>query len=197
MAILGQARPARPPGMGRPWRALALLLASALSLAVRARAAEVAPEYQLKAVFLFNFTQFVTWPPSAFAGTEAPLVIGIVGDDPFGDTLDATVKDEKSRGHPLLVRRFRHGETIAGCHVLFISKSEAANLPAILAAVHNQTVLTVGDMDDFARRGGMVRFMTVNHKLRLRINLEAARSAGLELSSKLLRPADVVAPGDN
>src|ERR1700741_2837366 len=100
--------------------AAGLLLFSALN----ASAQTASREYQVKAVFLFNFAQFVDWPPAAFSGADAPLVIGILCDDPFGPYLDETVRDEKVADRPLEIQRYRRVDEIRTCHVLFISRSE-------------------------------------------------------------------------
>jgi hypothetical protein len=166
------------------------------ALAPAAHAQPAAPlEYGIKAVFLFNFARFVAWPPVAFADSQAPLVIGVLGDDPFGGALDEAASAETVNGHPLVVRRFRLVNDIGACHILFICRSEARRLDEILAALKDRSVLTVGDGDDFAQRGGMIRFATENNRVRLRINVEATQAAHLTLSSKLLRPADIVGPG--
>src|SRR5712664_1838664 len=101
------------------------------------------PEYQLKAVFLFNFAQFVEWPPTAFPEAKAPLVIGVLGDDPFGPYLDETVRGEKVNNRPLVVQRFRQVEEIKTCHVLFISRSERERLGQILAGLKGRNILAV------------------------------------------------------
>ena len=155
------------------------------------------PEYQVKAVFLFHFAQFVTWPAGAFADSAAPLVIGILGDDPFGPYLDETVKGESVAGHPLAVRRLAGLEEAAGCHILFVTRGEMGRLPEILDTLAGRSVLTVSDAEGFAKRGGMIRFLTDRNRIRLRINLEAARAADLTLSSKLLRPAEIVGQGQD
>ena len=155
------------------------------------------PEYQLKAVFLFNFAQFVEWPPEAFPEAQTPLVIGILGEDPFGAYLDETVRGETVNNRPLTVQRYSQVEEIKTCHVLFISRSEAYRLEQILASLKGRNILTVGDAVGFARRGGMIRFLIEQNKIRLRVNLEAAKDANLVLSSKLLRPAEIVAPGED
>jgi hypothetical protein len=162
--------------------------------ALHAQAA-TAREYQLKAVFLFNFAQFVAWPPPAFAAPDAPLVIGVLGEDPFHKTLDDTVRGEKVEGHPIAIERYRRVDDLKTCHVLFVCRSEIAHLDQILARLKGQPVLTVGDVEGFAQRGGMIRFVNDNNKVRFRINVEAAKAANLTISSKLLRPADIVAPG--
>jgi hypothetical protein len=182
------------PVRRRPWLASGALL---FLLALGVPAATPSREYQVKAVFLFNFTQFVEWPPAAFADAQAPLVIGVVGNDPFDGFLDETVGGEKSDGHPLTVRRFQPGDDVTGCQVLFISRSLAGKIGEVLAQLKGRNILTVSDADSFARFGGMIRFVTVNNKIRLRINLDAAKAAGLTLSSKLLRPADIVTSADD
>ena len=151
-----------------------------------------AREYQIKAAFLFNFTQFVEWPPGAFPDPQAPLIIGVLGDDPFGPFLDEAVRGEKSGSHSIAVQRYRNALEAVQCHILFIGYYEMDRLEQVLSALKGRNILTVGDTLNFARRGGMIRFVTVNNKIRLRVNLEAAKAAGLTLSSKLLRPAEIV-----
>ena len=154
-------------------------------------------EYQLKAVFLFNFAQFVEWPARAFREAEAPLVIGVLGEDPFGAYLDELVAGEKVGIRPLIVRRYQRVEDIAECHILFISRSETATLDKSLAHLKGRSVLTVGDMDTFTQQGGMVRFFTENGKIRFKINVQAAKACELTPSSKILSPATIVPPGKN
>jgi hypothetical protein len=146
-----------------------------------------AAEYQVKAVFLFNFAQFVEWPASAFAQSQTPLVIGVLGQDPFGSYLDDTVRGEKVNNRPLTVRRYRRLEEIQTCHVLFISGSEAERMDQILASLKYRKIITVADAEGPAGARVMIRFVTQQNKIRLRINPEAARAANLTISSKLLR----------
>jgi len=166
----------------------ALLFWSGLNLVAQTSAF---PEYQVKAVFLFNFAQFVHWPSQAFPEAQTPLIIGILGEDPFGTYLDETVRGEKASNRPLAVQRYRRTGEIKTCHVLFISRSETARLEQLLASLKGRNILTVSDVDDFARRGGMVGFITEKSKIRMRINLEAAKAANLTISSKLLRVAEI------
>jgi hypothetical protein len=148
-------------------------------------------EYQVKAVFLFNFAQFVEWPPTAFAGANSPIVIGVLGENPFGAYLDETVRAEKVENRPLEVQRYHQVDEIKTCHVLFINRSEA-HLEQILAALKDRSILIVGDGDDFVQRGGMIRLATTQNKIRLIISVEAAKAANLTISSKLLRSAEVL-----
>jgi uncharacterized protein DUF4154 len=176
------------------WLAVALL---SLVAAAPGRAQGPPTEYQVKAVFLFNFSQFVDWPPAAFSDNRAPLVIGVLGHDPFGSTLDEIVRGETVNGRPLAVRRYQSVQQVDACHILFIDRSQEAQLEAIVATLKERSVLTVGDFEGFARRGGMVRLVTVGNRIRMRINLSAAHQAYLDISSKLLRPADVLKPGED
>ncbi len=153
-----------------------------------------APEYQLKAVFLFNFAQFVDWPPDAVPDSAAPLIIGILGDDPFGSFLDATVHGEHRGARRFEVRRYRRVEDIKTCDILFINQFENDGLGEILASLKNRPILTVSDGPRFAERGGMIHFVTERNRIRLKINLRAAQAANLTISSKLLRVAEIVAP---
>lgn len=177
-----------------PWWFLRLAVGTLLLAAPGHSPAQttVAREYQIKAVFLFNFAQFVEWPPPAFADESSPLVIGVLGDDPFGPFLDEVVQGESVGGRPLAIRRYRRPEEIADCHILYIARSEAARLGQVVTGLPDRGVLTVSDIEGSARAGVMIRFFAENKKIRLRINLEAARAADLVLSSKLLRPAEIV-----
>ncbi len=165
-----------------------LLLASDASAALS--------EHRLKAVFLFNFTRFVEWPPSAFAAPDSPFVIGVFGRDPFGADLDEVARGETVNGRPLLIKRVQTVQDGAACQILFIPETERANLDEILAAVTHSNTLTVSDLDGSAQRGAMIRLVTDRDKVRLRINVESARAAGLMISSKLLRASEIVTTAD-
>jgi hypothetical protein len=152
-------------------------------------------EHRVKAVFLFNFAQFVEWPPSAFAGPKDSLVVGILGDDPFDDFLDEVVKGESVRDRPIVVKRFKRLEDIKECHVLFIGADEAQRLDGQLASLKDRKILTVGESRDFLAHGGMIRFVEEDGRVRFKINLEAVQEADLSVSSKLLRLAQATVPG--
>lgn len=171
-----------------------LILASSWNLPAQTAASK---EYQVKAAFIFNFAQFVDWPPAAFTNADAPLCIGILGDDPFGQVLDSTVNGEKVEGHPLVVRRFKRVEDIQDCQVLFISRSEIKRMQKILDGLKGRSVLTIGEVDGFCKGGGIIRFVTEQNKIRFRINPETAKNVNLTVSSKLLRLAQIVQPGSD
>ena len=157
-----------------------------------AGAIESATEYQVKAVFLFNFSHFVEWPPQAFTTPTEPFVIGILGSDPFGARMDEAVRGEVINQHPLVIRRFRNAADVGNCQILFIDRSEGEHVKPILASLDHRNILTVADLEGAAGRGVMIEFTTENNRIRLRINPDAAKGAGLTISSKLLRPAEIV-----
>jgi len=169
----------------------ALLLVCAARLGAQAAKAS---EAQVKAVFLFNFAQFVDWPPEAVPDSQSPLVIGILGEDPFGDFLDATVRGERRGSRPFAVRRYQRVDDITRCDILFINRSAGDAPEEILARLKNRPILTVSDADRFAERGGMIRFVTDRGRIRLQINPLSAEAAHLTISSKLLRVAEVITP---
>jgi hypothetical protein len=156
-------------------------------------AAQPSREYDLKAVFLYNFAMFVEWPKDARPPPGQPIVIGVLGRDPFGAVLDEVVADEILKGNPIEVRRYGKPEEAKGCHILFISPSETANLARILATLRDQPVLTVADMARFAASDAIITF-TTDTRVQLHINPAAARKARLVISAKLLRVSTVVEP---
>jgi hypothetical protein len=145
-----------------------------------------APEPQVQAAFLYNFTKLVTWPTNAFASPSAPIIIGVLGKDPVGPALESVVKDKKVNGRPVQMLPFKTVAEIKICHVLFISKSERRRLDATLKTLRAQPILTVGALPGFESRG-MIALIKSNETINLRINLEATTQAGLNLSSRLLR----------
>jgi hypothetical protein len=157
--------------------------------------AAISREYQVKAAFLFNLAQFVTWPPRALGKPDQPFIIGVLGKDPFGRFLDETVKGEKVGTHPMVVRRYGNAKDARNCQIVFISQSEKGRQASLLEDLKGRSVLTVGDFEGFAKGGGVVRFLTDKGKVRFRINLGAAKSAGLDISSRILRVAEIVETG--
>jgi hypothetical protein len=158
------------------------------------RAQESPPtEYQIKAAFLFNFAKFVEWPAPAFAEETSPMVIGILGENPFRDDLERMIQGKTINNRPLVIKAFRSPAEATNCHVLFISTSEKTRLPDVFASLRGTSVLTVGETERFTEAGGMIKFVLEGGKIRFQVNDAAARSAGLKISSKLLslaqRPA--------
>lgn len=169
-----------------------------LAMVITASSAQSVPsrEYQIKAVFLYNFAQFVEWPARAFPDAQAPLIIGVLGQDPFGGYLEEIVRGEKINEHPLSVQRYNNVSEAKNCHILFVNFTKAADLKEVFAALKFQSTLLVGDASNFILQGGMIRFFTENSKTRIQVNLEAVKDAELVISSKLLRLADVIPPNN-
>ncbi|HLK20343.1 MAG TPA: YfiR family protein [Bryobacteraceae bacterium] len=161
-----------------------LLCAAILGAAIpTSQGAEESLEYQVKAAFLLNFVKFVEWPESAFADGNSSISICILGDDPFGKTLDQLIAGETVNGRKLAVERVRRIPPLKSCQVLFVNKSEQL-LPAL-----GPGVLTVGEGDHFVREGGIIGFVIDKRRVRFDINQTAAEKAELKLSSKLLSVA--------
>ena len=182
---------------GRRRRATMLPVVAALIAAcLPATGAAAAPpefsEYQVKAAFLYNFAKFVEWPADAFADSSAALIIGVVGDDPFGAALDKTVLGKTVRGRRLEIARYAGIRDIQHCHILFVAASEERQLAAILHKVGSSHVLTVGETRDFAASGGIVNFVVTNYRVGFQINVAAAQRARLRISSRLLRLAEII-----
>jgi len=171
--------------------AVPLLVLSALAASATSALGSAPTEYQVKAVFVYNFSHFVAWPASAFSAADQPFVICVLGEDPFGPHLTAAVHGESVDAHPLIVRHVTDVADIGDCQILFIDRSEAANLESILAALHHRSTLTVTDVQGASRRGVMIEFETLDQRIRLRINPSSARAAGLTISAPLLQLAQI------
>jgi hypothetical protein len=179
------------------WRAVRGLWAGvAIWLALlQPAAAQISKEYDLKAVLLFHFTRYAEWPTNAFSSPDAPLVIGVLGKDPFGKSLDEVVREEKYNERRIVVARYQTAKSARDSHILFISESERDKLSAILAELKSAPVLTVSEADDFTAKGGMIAFYkNSDNKLRPRVNLAVLKKAGLSLGAKFLRVAEVIQP---
>ena len=151
----------------------------------------VVREYQIKAAFLYNFAKFVEWPAAKFRDETSPMNLCVTGIDPFGITLDNTVSGKTIKGRSINVNRIDWEDNLKSCHILFVSSSERENLPKIVESLLGAGVLTTGDMDRFARRGGVISLTKKANKIRFEINLQAADRARIKLSSHLLRLATI------
>jgi hypothetical protein len=177
---------------GRIAKAAAIAL---FATAFTAHATAVNAEYQLKAVFLFNFLQFVDWPADAFADAHSPIYVCVLGTDPFGSELDNVMAGERLDGRPIVVERHTDVAEITHCHLVFISQDSERRRRQSLAALESMPILTVGDVDDFAAQGGIIELDVQNNRIKLLVNLQAATQAQLRVSSKLLRKSQIVASG--
>jgi hypothetical protein len=176
----------------RYFRAILQGCAFALPWCALATAAPPPTEYQVKAAYLFNFGQFVEWPAQAWSSPNAPFVICVIGSDPFGTALDDVARGETLGGHPLQVRRIARPEEVRDCQILFFGRSEAGRIQQTLQALQGRSVLTVTDIEGAENQGAMIVLRNDSKHIRMRINLGAAKAGHLVISSKLLRPAEVV-----
>jgi len=151
-------------------------------------------ENQVKGAFLAKFAIFVEWPGKPVPASQTPIVIGILGDDPFGPQFESALAKETINGRPFALKHLKDPQDASGCQILFISASEGARLPGILAATRNQPILTVGDQERFAHQGGMINFVKQDGKIRFEINTAAVEAGGLKMSAKLLQVAIPVTP---
>jgi hypothetical protein len=169
------------------------LLLSACLLAAPRLLAQPAGEYEVKAVVLWRLAQFVDWPTNTFDDPAAPIVVGVLGRNPFNSILETVVQGETAKGRPLRVEYYRRPEEIRHCHILFVSKSETRRIQSILALLRDRRILTVSDIDQFAdEHHGIVGLRTEEQKVKLRINLRAAAAERLVLDPRLLRVAETV-----
>lgn len=150
-----------------------------------------AGEYELKAAMLYNLTRFVEWPASAYADEQAPTVLCILGRDPFGDAL-TSLATKQTGSRPVQIRHVPNDKEIRGCHAVYISSSERKGVAQILATLKGSSILTVGEMAQFAAHGGMVQFSLEEKQVRFEVNLDAASHADMKISSRLLVLARIV-----
>jgi len=150
-------------------------------------------EYEAKAAFLYHFAQFVEWPPNeAFKDATSPLTYCTIGEDPFHGSLDAALNGKKVGERSLRVLHLKLTQDFQGCHVVFLGTSEKKSIPIALSSLKGKPVLTVGETEHFAEDGGMIGFCLEDNKIRFEINLDAAETARLKISSRLLSLAKLV-----
>jgi hypothetical protein len=173
---------------------LMLLLLSVFGRPALAQDAQVA-ESELKAAFLYNFTKFIEWPADAFGKEDAPVVVGVFGDEPFTQTLRTLLADKKAHGRPFTVRRLTKPEDAKACQILFFREAETRKMGAIYDTIKRMPILTVGESDEFLEQGGMFTLFFEDKQLRFEVNPATAENAQLTVSSKLLRLAKKIRKG--
>ena len=153
-------------------------------------------EYQVKAAYLYNFAKFVDWPAQSFKTPASPIVVCILGEDPFGSALQEVMRGKTVSGRNLLVRQVGDVSAASGCHMLFVSSGEWRQHRPVLARLGGTGVLTIGETPGFTAGGGIVSFKLAGRRVRFEINVDAARQAQLQISSKLLSLAEIVRPSE-
>ena len=149
-------------------------------------------EYRVKAVFLLNFAKFTQWPSQAFENDRSPIVICILGEDPFGAVMEETIKGETVDGRKLKIKRCKEPAEVDGCQILFIKGMNQERMAQVLRKMEGSNVLTVGESGAFLDAGGVIAFVMEQNKVRFEINETASERAGLKISSKLLSLARAV-----
>lgn len=150
-----------------------------------------ADEYEIKAALLLNFARFAQWPEGRFAHERSPLVVAVVGPDPFGEDLDDAVAGQLVRGHPVEIRRHPEASDLGDVHLVFFAGEGPALDQDLLARLRAAHVLTVGETKAFLERGGAIRVAVERRSVRVHVGLDVVEAAGLRLSSQLLRIATV------
>ena len=146
-------------------------------------------EYEVKSAFLYNFAAYVEWPKSAFAEESSPLVVCIVGADPFGGVLDKILQGKTAQGRPLTLRRVATAKEAKGSHIVFIPSSESERIGELTSALAGTPALLVGEAEGLARKGAACNFVLEDSRVRLEVNVGTAEKAGLRLGAKLLKIA--------
>ena len=148
---------------------------------------KAATEYELKAVYLLNFAKTVELTATGGNGAGAPLVIGVLGSDPFGSTLTRVCRGETAGGRPMTVRRSTNASSLGDCHIVFVGKSEASRASSVVSRLSRNPILLIGDFSPFAAKGGHLNFVMKSGSVRFEFNAQAAKRSGLRIPSRIQR----------
>jgi hypothetical protein len=174
------------------WRLLTWLAAATLIVGTGAAAraqnsVDLQREYNVKAVSLYAFGRYVTWPDAAFESDESPVVIGVVGGNPFGDALDRIAARKTLNGRPMSIKQLANPNEVAGMHIVFVTRSTSPEVEAeVLKRTAGKPVLVVGETPGFAERGGIVNFFLSGANVKFELNPERGAACQLHLDAKLL-----------
>ncbi len=173
----------------RAWFVSVLLTLAGFAIQLQPACAQFG-EFEVKAAFLSSFAQFTKWPSGTFSDAGAPFVIGILGDNPFGGSLEGIIQGRAVFGRRVVIRRGRKADDMRGCQIVYVARSERGRLAEIIASLKGNAILTVGETEQFTRHGGVIGFKMEGDKVRFDINASAAQRAGLQISSRLLKLAN-------
>ena len=191
LRLIGQRRKARCTRRSPPWAAAVILVWTLVAVPCLWAQGPKPTDYDVKAAYLYNFGRFVEWPDSVATKSDS-FNVCVLGQDPFGPALDATLAGETIGGKNVTARRISSPQEAVNCRILFMSSGEGNRLSKIMEALDKGSVLTVSDMPQFSQRGGMIQFVLEGKKVRFEVNLTAVQRAGLTLSSELLKVATTV-----
>jgi hypothetical protein len=162
------------------------LLLATLLFGVRAEAQNPMSESQVKAMFVFNFLKFVEWPPDTSVGAKDPFVVIIIGEGATADATEHFLESKMIGERPLVVRRIRWDQSLAGARAAFVLERDEKKLQRVLDAAASAGVLTIGEGESFTSRGGVIGLLVEDRRVRFDVDTSAAQNAGLRISSKLL-----------
>lgn len=151
-------------------------------------------ETDVKAAFIYNFTKFVEWPKAVLA-PGAPLQLCALGKDDLSNRLNL-LHGREAQGHELHIRSLSALDDWRGCHIMFIARENDTRLDQLQKALGDAAVLTVSDIPDFTRKGGMIGLFVESNRVQFMINLDIAQRAGLKLSARMLQLARITRPGE-
>ena len=173
---------------------MALLAIATLTINAALNPAQAANsgEYALKLAFIYNFTKFVKWPTSAFGNETSPMVLCIVGDDPFPADAEQELRSRASNGHSIDLRKVKPADDMKSCHIIFIPKTEPKAATALATGPGASPSLTISELEGFAKQGGVVEMFVEDNKLRFEVNAAQAKARQLTVSSQLLALARTV-----
>lgn len=149
-------------------------------------------EYQVKAAFLFNFAKFVAWPPAEFKTPKDPILVCVLGHNPFGTSLENVIRGKTIDGRAFEFRQVSNAAQASACQILFVSAEDGKRFHSLARSLKPAGILTVGEMQGFAADGGIINFKLDGDRVRFEINVDAAEHAQLHISSKLLSLAQIV-----
>lgn len=178
----------RPSNVSRYLKAITIFTLAGLLLTsgfLPSRADQLAAEFAVKATYLYKFAPFVEWPENSFASPQSPFIICLVGEDPFGATLDQAVANQRIVDHPIEIRRFAMLNGVQGCHIVFAGGSSVQPVAQTLNMLRGTSALSVTDAADNGA-AGIINFVIRGKRVRFEIDDEAARGNNLKISSKLM-----------
>lgn len=179
--------------MGHSLAHLTLATFAAFVSAAEPPSVPVQPEYLIKAKFIGTLAEYVSWPPnSSIENPARPLVLGVVGESPFGSYLDSLYFNKKIKGKEVRILYSLALKDLASCDILFICESETSLLPQILKNVSGRPILTISDSPDFVRRGVMINLVYENERVRFEVNRLALKGSSMDLSSHVLKLAKLI-----
>jgi hypothetical protein len=178
-----------------------LLTADFSSYAGPLQSSSAPSQAQIGAAFVFNFAKFTEWPPQTLPNAMSPVTVCFVGAEDIRAAFQSITAGKDVNGHPVLVRNAKAAAEVRECQVVYVDASSSAVLMDVLKNARQSCTLAIGTSEDFLTRGGIIRLLVENNRMRFDVNVGAAGRTKIHLSSKLLALArsvvDLPDPGGN